>query len=262
MGNGYSMRAAGSSAAEIYIYEDVGEGWFGGVSAKQFAEDLKALGQVQTIDLRINSYGGEVFDGIAIYRQLVEHPARIVAHIDGVAASIASVIAMAGDEIRIAQAGFLMIHPAQGGVLGSAVDMRYMAELLDKITASIMDVYERRTGADRTQIEAWVAADTWFTAQEAQAAGFADVIDENMLLAARADAEHHRDKFRSDQQAATGNRSIIRPAAAELVRLRDAAAALDVPVPAARPQLDAATRKISRMQARLTLASSTQPQGA
>src|ERR1044072_9600498 len=101
MGAGFSIKAKGNSEAEILIYEDVGEGWFGGVTAKQFAEDLKALGKVDTINLRINSAGGDVFDGLAIYRRLVDHPARVITHIDGLAASIASVIAMSGNEIRI-----------------------------------------------------------------------------------------------------------------------------------------------------------------
>ena len=112
MGAGFSVKAKAGDEAEILIYEDVGEGWFGGVTAKQFADELKALGSVKTINLRLNSAGGDVFDGLAIYRRLVDHPAKIVSHIDGLAASIASVIAMAGDEIRISESGFLMIHNA------------------------------------------------------------------------------------------------------------------------------------------------------
>jgi ATP-dependent Clp protease protease subunit len=254
MGNGYSIRAKGNALAEIYIYEDVGEGWFGGVSAKQFSADLKALGSVSTIDVRINSYGGEVFDGLAIYRQLVEHPAKIVVHIDGVAASIASVIAMAGDEIRIAEAGFVMIHPAQGGVLGCASDMRDMADLLDKITASIVDVYQKRTGASADDIAGWVAADTWFTGREALDAGFADVIDENILLAAHTDVAAHKDKFSADQLAAASNRKALRPAAQELVALGDAARLLTDATPQIGPKHAAAMSAVKRMQARLTLA--------
>jgi len=254
MGNGYSIRAKGSGAGEIYIYEDVGEGWFGGVSARQFADDLKALGPITTLDCRINSYGGEVFDGLAIYRQLVEHPARVVMHIDGVAASIASVIAMAGDEIRIAEAGFMMIHPAQGGVLGSAKDMRDMAELLDKITSSIANVYERRTSSTAEQIAAWIAADTWFTAADALAAGFVDAIDENMLLAARADIDAHRARFGEDQRAAAANRQNLRPASQEVARLRDAAALLVPKIPSPGPKHQAAAEMVARMGAKLTLA--------
>lgn len=262
MGHGYSMRAKADSSAEIYIYEDVGEGWFGGVSAKQFAEDLKALGKVGTIDLRINSYGGEVFDGLAIYRQLVDHPARIVAHIDGVAASIASVIAMAADEIRIAEAGFVMIHPAQGGVLGSAGDMRYMAELLDKITGSITEVYVGRTKSTAEQIAAWIEADTWFTADEALDAGFADVIDVNMLLAAHADADAHRAKFGETMRNATANRQSMRPAAQELTRLQEAADLIARPSPDLGPNHRAAAAAVAKMSARLTLSGNKATQTA
>ena len=251
MGNGYSIRAKANAGAEIYIYEDVGEGWFGGVSAKQFADDLKALGTVQTIDLRLNSYGGEVFDGLAIYRQLVEHPARVVVHVDGVAASIASVIAMAGDEIRIAEAGFMMIHPAQGGVLGSAKAMRDMADLLDRITASIVNVYDKRTSSDLATITQWVENDTWFTAQDALAAGFADAIDENMLLAASANLDGHQDKFKAGQLAAASTRQTVRPSGQELVRLRDAAALLDAVPTAHGPRHAAALSSVARMQANM-----------
>ncbi|WP_337186589.1 head maturation protease, ClpP-related [Phenylobacterium sp.] len=186
MGAGYSMTAKGEEA-EVFIYEDVGAGWLGGVSAKQFAADLKALGSVNTINLRINSYGGEVFDGVAIYTQLKNHPARVVAHIDGVAASIASVIAMAGDEIRMAEAGFLMIHNASGVVFGEAKDMRKVADLLDTVTATIADVYHARTGQDLDAIRSYMDDETWFTAAEAHELLFVDAIEENLRVAASGD---------------------------------------------------------------------------
>lgn len=192
MGAGYSIKAKGNASAEIYIYEDVGEGWFGGVSAKQFAMDLKGLGSVQTIDVRINSGGGDVFDGLAIYRQLVDHPARVVAHIDGLAASIASVIAMAGDEIRISQAGFVMIHDAWGLAVGNAGDMRQMADVLETTSGSITDVYVARTRQDRGDIRNWMEAETWFTGAEAVDNGFADSMDENLKVAARFDPGKHK----------------------------------------------------------------------
>jgi len=186
MGAGYSMKAR-ADEAEVYIYEDIGSGWFGGVSAKQFADDLRALGSVQTINLHINSYGGEVFDGVAIYRTLVDHPARVVTHIDGVAASSAATVAMAGDEIRITEAGFLMIHNASGGVWGEARDMRQMADLLDTISSTIADVYAARSGQSHQQVTTWMAAETWMTAAETVERGFAHMVVENLRLAASAD---------------------------------------------------------------------------
>lgn len=184
MGSGYRMQARGAASAEIYIYEDVGESWFGGVTAKQFAEDLRALGAVSTIDVRINSYGGDVFDGLAIYRQLVEHKATVITHIDGVAASIASVIAMAGSEIRIAEAGFVMIHNAWGVAIGDADEMRKMAGVLDQTSGSIRDVYAARTSLGTDVLATMMADETWLGAADAVANGFADSLAENMKVAA------------------------------------------------------------------------------
>jgi len=185
MALGYRVSAKGDRKAEILIYEDVGEGWFGGVSAKQFAVDLKTLGEVKTIDLRINSYGGDVFDGLAIYRLLVEHKAVVIAHIDGIAASIASVIAMSGDEIIIAEAGEIMIHEAWGIAIGPPADMRAVADRLEAVSASIADVYVSRTGQPKTQIQEWMKAETTFQSADAVKHGFAQSIAPNLKFAAR-----------------------------------------------------------------------------
>jgi ATP-dependent Clp protease protease subunit len=194
MGLGYSIKAKGSSSAEIYIYEDVGDSWYGGVSAGQFAKDLKALGPVDTIDVRINSAGGDVFEGLAIYRQLVDHAARVVVHIDGLAASIASVIACAGDEIRISEAAYVMIHDAWGISIGNAGQMRKMADLLDTTSGSITDVYAARTKQGRAQLREWMQEERWFTGAEAVTYGFADEMDENLKVAARFDPKQHKFK--------------------------------------------------------------------
>lgn len=196
MGKGFSVKAKANASAEIYIYEDVGESWFGGVTAKDFAQELKGLGKVETIDLRINSYGGDVFDGLAIYRQLVDHSARVIAHVDGIAASIASVIAMAGDEIEISESGFLMIHNAWGVSIGTAEDMRTTADILDGTTASLRDVYVARTAGEAGAIKGWMDAETWFTGAEAVEHGFADRIAANMKVAARV-VDPARHKFRN-----------------------------------------------------------------
>ena len=194
MGQGIRFRLKNKTSAEILLYEDVGEGWFGGVSAKTFADELKSLGKVETIDLRINSYGGDVFEGLAIYRQLVEHNAQVTSHIDGVAASIASVIAMAGDEIRIAEAGFLMIHNAWGVAIGDADSMRDMAALLTTVSGSLADVYAARTKNAGPKIKAWMDDETWFNAGDALTHGFATTVAENMKVAARYDAAKYKFK--------------------------------------------------------------------
>jgi ATP-dependent Clp protease, protease subunit len=190
MGAGYRFTARGSREAEVLIYEDVG-GWFGGVTARDFHADLRALGPVETLNVRLNSMGGEVFDGLAIYRHLAEHPARKIVHVDGIAASIASVIAMAGDEIRVSEAGRIMVHDASGVAFGRAQEMREMAERLDSISGSITDIYVARTGQDRAKVREWMEAETWFTASEAMANGFATGTAENVRIAARFDPRIH-----------------------------------------------------------------------
>lgn len=213
MGSGYSIRNKGNSEAEVFIYEDVGASWFGGVSAKQFADDLKAVGPVDTIHVRINSYGGDVFDGVAIYRQLVENKAKVITHVDGVAASIASVIAMAGQEINIAEAGFMMIHDAWGGAVGPAEDMRRMADQLDQCTGAIADVYAARTKNAVPTLRDWMKDETWFTGKEAVAAGFADTLAENMKIAAHTDGSKHKFKHMPSMLIAerAGTTDILRP---------------------------------------------------
>lgn len=195
MGKGFNIKAKGNAAAEVYIYEDVGQGWFGGVGAKDFAKELKALGKVEQIDVRINSYGGDVFDGLAIYRQLVDHRAKVTTYIDGIAASIASVIAMAGDEIVVAESGFVMVHNAWGVAMGGPEDMETMAGLLRTTSASIRDVYIARTGSTDAAVSAWMDAETWFTGAEAVEHGFANRMSENMKAAAHLDPAKH--KFRN-----------------------------------------------------------------
>lgn len=191
MGQGFRITAK-ADKAEVYIYEDVGDSFFGGVSAKSFADELKKAGSVKQIDVRINSFGGDVFDGLAIYRQLVDHPAKVTAYIDGLAASIASIIAMAGDEILISEAGFVMIHNASGGVIGTASDMRQMADTLETVTASLADVYVSRTKQTAEQIAAWMDAETWFTAADAVQHGFATATMPNLKLAAKFDPQQYK----------------------------------------------------------------------
>lgn len=181
----YRMLNKGSDRGEIWLYGIIGMDWFGdGVTAKQFADDLKKLGNVATIDLRINSDGGVVTDARAMYNLLVEHKAKVVTHIDGIAASAASFVAMAGEEILIAEGGFVMIHEARGITIGSAEDHRRMAGVLDNMNQTIVDTYVARTKQDEKKIKKWMADETWFNGREAMENGFADRIVENMKVAA------------------------------------------------------------------------------
>lgn len=173
-GQGYEIRNAADASAEILVYEPIG-GWMG-ISAADFAKDLKTV-TAGTIHLRLNSPGGDVFDGVTIANALKNHPARVVVHVDGLAASIASIIALAGDEVLIADNAFFMIHDPWAFSIGNAAEMRKMADTLDKIGGSLVDTYVKRSGATKAQVETWMHEETWFTAQEAIDEGFADAID-------------------------------------------------------------------------------------
>ena len=190
MGAGYRFKAKGNKAAEIQIYEDVGAGWYGGVTAADIKADLKAVGEVDVIDARIASYGGDVNEGLAIYRMLAEHKARVVVHIDGVAASIASVIAMAGDEIIIAEAGSVMIHEGWTIAAGHADDFDKMADHLRRSSAQMADLYAARTKQPQQKIKDWMKATTWFYGQEAVDNGFATSVAENVKAVASASMWH------------------------------------------------------------------------
>lgn len=183
--SGYRLVAKGSDSAELYIYGVIGGDWFGeGITAKMVADDLKALGKVKTIDVRINSEGGNVFDGKAIYSLLVENSASIHVKIDGLAASAASFIAMAGNQIDIAEGAFVMVHDAYGVAFGRAEDMRAYATLLDTVNSTIREVYVARTKQTDAKINKWMKDETWFTAKEAVLNGFADKMTDNLKVAA------------------------------------------------------------------------------
>lgn len=162
---------------EILIYEVIGENWFGeGLTGKSFAERLAALGQVDEINVRINSPGGSVFDGTAIYNQLLNHPAKIIVDIDGIAASAASYIAMAGDVVRIADNGFVMIHRAMGFAMGNNKEMMKVAATLEKLDGSIAATYAKKTGRDASEHLNQMDVETWFDAKDAKEAGLVDEI--------------------------------------------------------------------------------------
>lgn len=180
----YEIKASEKkNEAEVYLYDDIGDSWEG-TTGKQFAADLKAVGDIRLLNIYINSPGGAVFDGVAIYNVLKRHRARKVVHIDGVAASIASVVAMAGDEIQIAMNGMIMIHDPWAMAAGTAEDFRKMATALDKVSESILATYVERTGTPQETLAKWMAEETWFTAEEAVEAGLADMISDEVEMAA------------------------------------------------------------------------------
>lgn len=168
----FAFNQATDGPAEIRIFDEIGE-W--GVTGKSFCEELSRI-RGDEIAVRINSPGGDVFAAFSIFDNLRQHPARVNVFIEGLAASAASVIAMAGDSIQMTENSFVMIHEPWGMVVGDAKTMRKQAELLDKIHTSIVNAYSERSGQRVEQIKAWMDAETWFTAEEAKAAGFCDTI--------------------------------------------------------------------------------------
>lgn len=154
---------ADNSTAEVFIYDEISM-W--GINAKQFAEDMKAI-EAKTINLHINSPGGSVFEGTTIYNVLKNHSAKIVTYIDGLAASIASIIALAGDEVIMAENAFMMIHDPWTFSMGDASQLRKDAAILDKIGSMLVQTYANVTHKPENIIKDWMAAETWFSADEA-----------------------------------------------------------------------------------------------
>ncbi|MCP5089208.1 MAG: Clp protease ClpP [Rhodobacteraceae bacterium] len=187
----YSIKAA-AGAAEIFLYGDIGENWDGEtVTARKFIDDLAAV-QTKELLIRVNSFGGSVTDGLAIYSAIKRHPATVEVAIDGIAASVASLIAMAGDKVTAAANALVMVHAPWAGVMGNSTDMREMADTLDKHAEAMVAAYAR-TGQPSKEILSLLSdgKDHWFTAPEALNAGFIDEITEEVALAAHFDLSRY-----------------------------------------------------------------------
>jgi ATP-dependent Clp endopeptidase proteolytic subunit ClpP len=218
---------------EISIFDEIG---YYGVSAKQFIGDLKRVPADHEIVLKIHSPGGEVFDGNAIFNALKRHPGGVTVQIEGLAASMATVISLAGAPVKMAANGFYMIHNPWGVAMGDADEMRDQAALLEKIREGMIAAYASKSGQEPEQIAAWMDAETWFSAEEAQAAGFVDEVTDSLAIAASANKFSRLGKFRNapsdltarsvdmDQEVkpseeevviAPADEAIVEPAAAE-----------------------------------------------
>jgi ATP-dependent Clp endopeptidase proteolytic subunit ClpP len=193
------------SGIEVSIYDEIG---FGGVTAKDFVADLRKL-KGQHIHLRINSVGGSVVEGAAIYNALRRHKGGLTVHIDGLAASMASVIAMAGEEVLMAGNSMLMIHNPWSMSVGDANDLRKEADVLDKLKATLVNAYVRKTGRERGEIEAMMDEETWLDATEALGMNFIDGIEDDLEAAASVTPEAARarfDKFSNSMRKPAKNR--------------------------------------------------------
>lgn len=183
---------ADNSSAEIIIYGVVGGGfWEDGISDVTFQKELKALGDVKEITVRINSVGGDVFQGWAIYNLLKQHSAKITVHVDGIAASIASIIMLAGDKIIMGEGAQVMVHKAWTYTAGNSNDLESVVDRLLAIDEQLIKTYAAKTKKDREYMRSIVYAETWFSAEEAVSMGLADEVSGETLAIAAC----HLDKF-------------------------------------------------------------------
>ena len=179
----YEIKNQTESMADLYLYGEVG-GF--GANASEFISALSELKGAH-INLHIHSPGGSVFEGHAIFNALRNHPGGVTTHVDGIAASMASVIAMAGKPVKIASNGFLMIHNPWATFSGDAQEMRQEADVLDKLKEGLVKIYSDKSGQDSQTIRAAMDAETWFDAEEALAFGFADEVYDGLEAVAKVD---------------------------------------------------------------------------
>lgn len=168
--------ARNADEATLYIYDVISADW--GISAKMVIEAIAEAGDVPLLNIRINSPGGDVFEARAIIEAIKRFSGKTIAHIDSVAASAATGIACAADEVLIAEGAFYMIHNASGMAWGDKNVMRETADLLEKVEGSIITDYAGKTGKDAQQIIDWMNEETWFSASEAIENGFVDRLAE------------------------------------------------------------------------------------
>lgn len=171
-----NVKLADGQNPVIEIYDDIGPAWLGMIDTKSVAAALKEAGDAKEIDVRINSKGGDAYEGIGIHNVLKQHAAKINIRVDGVAASSASLIAMAGDSIQMPKNALMMIHEPWGIAVGHQEDLRKTADWLGKINAAAMESYIEKSGQPKQKIAQWLSDETWFTADEAIEAGLADEV--------------------------------------------------------------------------------------
>ena len=209
----YALEKSDNGEATIHLYDEVGA--FGSGS-KEFLADLGKL-DGQHIHLRINSPGGSVVEGTAIYNALRRHKGGLTVHIDALAASMASVIAMAGAPVYIADNALMMIHNPWTVSMGDSEQLRREAALLDKLKDSLRNAYVRKTGMEADRITEMMDAETWLDAVEAVALGFADAIEEGVAAAATATPAQLRARFDTFAQGMTQQPEIQEPTAPEVL---------------------------------------------
>lgn len=197
----YNIQNKAGNSADIYIFDEIGTY---GVTAQDFISEIKGLKDMP-INLRINSLGGDVFDGMAMYNVIKRREAKTTVYIEGIAASIATIIALGADEIVMAENSLFMIHNAWGGASGEAKDMRKTAETLEKITSELTDIYVKKTGLSYDAVAQMMDEETWLNAEEAYKLRFIDTISDSIKVAAKYDVS----KFKNITQEEIKNKLSI-----------------------------------------------------
>lgn len=182
----WNFKNKDTDTGELMLYGEISDvSWYGDeVTPKQFKNDLDALGDIKNLNIYINSGGGDVFAGQAIYSMLKRHAAYKTSYTDGLAASIASIIAQAADKRVIASNGMMMVHNAWTIALGNKNELRKIADTMEQIDKTLIGVYSEKTGLKDAEIIEMLDAETWMTAEEAVKKGFADEIEEGKKVAA------------------------------------------------------------------------------
>jgi len=179
----YNINNKASETADVYIFDEIG---MYGITAQSFISDIKDL-KDKPINLRINSLGGDVFDGMAIYNVIKKREKKTTVYIEGIAASIATIVALGADEVIMSENSLFMIHNAWGGSMGNASDLRKTAETLEKISGELTDIYVKKTGLAVERITEMMEEETWLNADEAYEMGFVDTISDSIKVAAKYD---------------------------------------------------------------------------
>ena len=197
----YNIQNKAGETADVYIFDEIGTY---GITAQEFITDIKDLKDTP-INLRINSLGGDVFDGMAMYNVIKRREAKTTVYIEGIAASIATIISLGADEVVMAENSLFMIHNAWGGTMGEAKDMRKTAENLEKITGELTDIYRKKTGLSYDALAEMMDEETWLNANEALEMGFIDTISDSIKVAAKYDVS----KFKNITQEEIQNKLSI-----------------------------------------------------
>lgn len=181
----WRFKALANETAELFLYGEISDvSWYGDeVTPAQFQRDLAALGDVRNLNVYINSPGGDVFAGITIYNILKRHPAYVTVHVDGMAASSAAIVAMAGDTVIIPRCGTIMLHNAWTRVSGNKSDLYAMADELKRIDGQLAGIYAAKSGKDAEYFAGLMDGNSWMSGEEALAAGLCDEVDDTQVAA-------------------------------------------------------------------------------